>query len=69
MTKPNYRWLAGHPYYPRDREDALKRLRMSTEALDKGDEATAQVLHKYARAYINDHLDEFPEYDHAKHKS
>lgn len=49
-------------YYPRDRADAIQCLLRSSDALDRGDKTLAAIYHLYARAYINDHPDEFPDY-------
>lgn len=49
-------------YYPRDRDDAIRCLLMSGRALDDGDESMAKIYHRYARAYIDDHPDEFKQF-------
>lgn len=52
-------------YYPKDRADTLQLLRKSARALDAGDVESARIYHGFARAYIDDHPDQFPEYIHA----
>jgi len=62
MTKPIPLAALAPPSYPRSREHALSLLRLSAHWLDADNIEKAVEAHGHARAYMQDHPSEFPEY-------